>query len=318
MRARQGRLPHPCYGEPRHQRRRTERDGGCARRPGGDDPRGERARRRAGTRRRHGGRADRQAHARPRAARRDRDCAACARRPSRSGRRNPARLNPSQWAPADPEGRPDGRRRNDLRSPAERHGGCRGARAQVGQRGGASRGIGGGRVERGHRGRAALRARLRRTACGRRPEHRRLRSRGRPGAHERAGARRRVGAEGRSRTDPGGGDGVDRARDRDRRGQLPRLPRRVRAPRAFRRDHRELQDPPRRRLQRGRDPPGASGRGAARPTGGDVGARAGRGHAPRGRRVGRAGACGRRDRSRNRGGLGNGVPVVRHGRQGRG
>ena len=77
------------------------------------------------------------------------------------------------------------------------------------------------------RRRLARRARVRGPAEGRRAVHRRLRPRGRPRAHERKRPGRRAGPARRPRAHPASGARLDRSRDRDRRGQLPRVPRRV-------------------------------------------------------------------------------------------
>ncbi len=121
--------------------------------------------------------------------------------------------------------------------------------------------------------------------AGRRPAGARRHPRQRQGADARPRPRRRADPARGSGADPVGRRGVDGARDRDRRRQLPRVRRPRRRPRQGARDRAERQDPPHQRLQRGRVAAGARRRRRRVPAAGGDRAPGRRRHHPRRRRV---------------------------------
>ena len=175
-----------------------------------------------------------------------------------------ARLHPGQRPGAAAGAGAVRRGRHHLRGPAQRHRGRRRHLPEERQRGAAARLLQRASAPTRRSSQCCARRRGVRPARGRRPAG----ARGEPrlGQGADAGPRpgRRADPARRRRPDPLRGRGVDRAGDRDRCGQLPRLRGRRRRPRHGRADRAQLQDPPHLGVQRRRVAAGAPGRGRRR------------------------------------------------------
>ena len=188
---------------------------------------------------------------------------------ARPGRRGGPRVDARQRAGAAPGPRAVRRRRDHLRGPSQRHRRRRRDLPEERQRRAAARLVERRAVE--HRDRACA-ARAPRPAPGCPTDVVQLvpgrGTRARQGADACPRAGRRADPAGRRRADPLGGRGVDRARDRDRSRQLPRVRRPRRRPRPGARDRAEREDPPPVRLQRRRVAARARRRGRRVPAAG--------------------------------------------------